>query len=219
MNYKIYKITNQINEKIYVGKTILDLQDRFKQHIYDSQKDQLCQRPLYSAMNKYGVENFHIELIEECAIEKSNEREIYWIEYYHGYSQGYNATLGGDGKILYDYDKIAELIANGYTTKEIIQFIGCKGDTVRTVARLYNLKITQPLESATRQMMDSKKEVHQYSLRDEYIQTFESYSMAAKWLLQQGIVQNEKALAGVRSHIAEVCNGTRKTAYKYIWKN
>lgn len=218
MRYKIYKITNNINDKVYVGKTILSLEERFNQHIKDSVKERCEKRPLYSAMNKYGYNHFSISLIEECPVEESNQKEIYWIEHFHGYSQGYNATLGGDGTILYNYDNIAELIKNGYTTKEIMQFIGCKEDTVRTVAKLYNLIITFPIGSVRRQMMDNRKEVHQYSLKNEYIQTFESYSMAAKWLLQQGIIKNEKTLGGVRSHIAEVCNGTRKTAYKYIWK-
>ena len=61
-------------------------------------------------MNKYGIENFIIEEIEEVDVKELSIREIYWIEYYNSYKNGYNATLGGDGKILYDYDLIAELI-------------------------------------------------------------------------------------------------------------
>lgn len=61
-------------------------------------------------MNKYGPEHFHIELIEET--DNPEERERYWIQYYGSYHNGYNATLGGDGKswlelpeeqIIYDY--------------------------------------------------------------------------------------------------------------------
>ena len=61
----IYKITNDINDKIYVGKTNLSLQERFLQHCRDSQKESILNRPLYKAMNKYGVNHFQIELIEK----------------------------------------------------------------------------------------------------------------------------------------------------------
>ena len=58
----IYKITNQINGKSYIGKTNLpSIQERFKEHISDSKRARMEKRPLYSAMNKYGIENFKIE--------------------------------------------------------------------------------------------------------------------------------------------------------------
>ena len=46
-------------------------------------------------MRKYGIENFTFSVIEECSQEQLNEREIYWIEYYDTYKNGYNSTLGG----------------------------------------------------------------------------------------------------------------------------
>ena len=52
-------------------------------------------------MNKYGIEHFHIELIEET--DNPEEREIYWIEKLGSFKNGYNATLGGDGKKYLDY--------------------------------------------------------------------------------------------------------------------
>ena len=51
-------------------------------------------------MNKYGIEHFHIEIIEE--IDNPEEREIYWINVKDTYTYGYNATLGGDGKTFID---------------------------------------------------------------------------------------------------------------------
>lgn len=46
-------------------------------------------------MNKYGISNFTFEIIEECDKQSLNEREIYWIEYYDSFHNGYNMTIGG----------------------------------------------------------------------------------------------------------------------------
>jgi len=59
---RVYLITCLINNKRYVGVTILTLKRRFSGHIYDIRRND---RPLYRAMKKYGIENFKIELIEE----------------------------------------------------------------------------------------------------------------------------------------------------------
>lgn len=92
----IYKITNIINGKVYIGQAD-DINRRWYHHKYYYQvKDNL----IYRAMRKYGIENFSFEVIEECSIEALDEREIYYIEQYNSYinaekSNGYNATLGG----------------------------------------------------------------------------------------------------------------------------
>lgn len=61
-------------------------------------------------MNKYGIENFFIEEIEEVENpDKLNEREVFWIEYFGTFKNGYNATSGGDGKSFVDYELIYNL--------------------------------------------------------------------------------------------------------------
>ena len=85
MNGSIYKITNDVNDKIYVGKTLLNIQKRFFQHKAESLRNKNEKRPLYRAMNKYGYEHFHIELIEECPVEILSDKEIYWINFYDSY--------------------------------------------------------------------------------------------------------------------------------------
>lgn len=105
----IYKITNDINNKIYIGKTeYVNPEDRWKQHLKEYNKKRCEKRPLYSAINKYGEEHFHFEVIEET--DNPEEREQYWIEKlrtYVGFNDcnGYNATLGGDGKSYLNLDE------------------------------------------------------------------------------------------------------------------
>lgn len=92
-NICIYKITNLVNNKIYIGQTITGVDSRWKGHLY---KDG-C-KFLHNAILKYGKENFKIEVIEYCEENKLDDREIYWISYYHSTDRniGYNILKGGN---------------------------------------------------------------------------------------------------------------------------
>lgn len=93
----IYKITNLINGKIYIGQTSKTIQERFEAHLKKARA--YTNRYLYDAMNKYGYENFKVTEIEECDNANLDEREIYWIKYYNSNNKqyGYNMTIGGGG--------------------------------------------------------------------------------------------------------------------------
>ena len=69
----IYKIVNNLNQKIYIGKTNRSIEERFKEHIRKA--NQNIDRPLYRAIRKYGIENFTINQIEECSLEQVEECE------------------------------------------------------------------------------------------------------------------------------------------------
>ena len=101
----IYCITNLINNKQYVGKTTYSVKRGWKQHCSDYKKLKCANRPLYKAMNKYGLEHFHIEEIENVENNMLDEREKYWIKYYNSYNNGYNSTIGGREIALYDFDE------------------------------------------------------------------------------------------------------------------
>ena len=213
---KIYKIINDINDKVYVGKTTSTIENRFKEHCADRNRREMENRPLYRAMNKHGVEHFSIHLIEECPNDQENERESYWIGYYKGYEEGYNATRGGEGKCLYDHEKIFELLQQGKNSKEISAIIGCSSDVVYEVAKANNFSISYQNEYA-KQLEQSKKRVAQYDLQGNFIQSFDSYADAARWLVENGKAKTLNG--GVRGHIGDVCKGVRKSAYKYLWKD
>lgn len=115
----IYKITNDINNKIYIGKTLFSIEKRWKEHCSEYSQQRVENRPLYRAMNKYGIKHFYIEPIEECSNDAVNEREKYWIEYYGSFKYGYNATKGGDGKPYCDYDLVFALWNEGLTITAI----------------------------------------------------------------------------------------------------
>lgn len=105
----IYKITNTINNKIYIGKTERDIKTRWEEHLrHISTYPNI---PLYRAMKKYGIEVFNVEQIEECPDSQVNERESYWILYFDTYKNGYNCTKGGDGSLKeYDENELQDII-------------------------------------------------------------------------------------------------------------
>lgn len=209
----IYKITCDLNQKNYVGKTNLTIEERFKQHLIDAQQKHKEARPLYRAIQKYGKEHFHIEEIEQCSAEEASLKEQYWIGYYKGYEEGYNATLGGDGKLLYDHQAIIEQLKLTPYLKEVANQFSCSTDLVSIIAKANNIKIKN---RGQEQLKEQSKIIHQYNKNGDFIQSFSSTVEAATWCFQQGLVS--KLYSGVRSHIAEVANGKRKTAYGYIWK-
>lgn len=211
MSY-IYKITNDINQKIYIGKTDFSIEKRFKEHCKDAFRDKNEKRPLYSAMRKYGVENFHIELVEECPQEEVDKKEIYWIGFYKSFSNGYNATLGGDGKAFYNHEAIINRLKECPYPVLVAEEFGCCTDTVLNIAKANNI-IVKNLSND--KLKSASKIVYQYSKDGQLLNSFSSTIEAAKWCFENG---HCKTLAsGVRSHISDVCNGKRKSAYGYIW--
>lgn len=101
----IYKIENLINHKIYIGQTTKERPtDRFSQHRYLARhpEQETSISYLHRAMNKYGIENFSFEVIEEIENSSLNEREQYWIKEKESLTpHGYNMTIGGEGTIGY----------------------------------------------------------------------------------------------------------------------
>lgn len=87
----IYKITNLINQKVYIGQSI-NIEKRWQDHCATVDN---C--AIHRAIQKYGKENFVFEILEECDLSMLNEKEIYYIEKYNSYYDGYNMTLGGEG--------------------------------------------------------------------------------------------------------------------------
>ena len=99
----VYKITNLIDGKIYIGKSVSNYLDRYKEHLKIAnnweEMQQTCRSHLYSAMYKYGVENFEICSVEECSNDILSEREKYYISKFNSQDPGtgYNIASGGAG--------------------------------------------------------------------------------------------------------------------------
>jgi hypothetical protein len=102
----IYKIENKVNGKVYVGQSI-HIEQRWSEHKAELRGNYHHNAHLQSSWNKYGEDNFEFSIIEVFKkINKLNEREIYWINYYDSYKNefGYNLTTGGCGTRKYNDD-------------------------------------------------------------------------------------------------------------------
>ena len=90
----VYKITNTLNRKIYIGQTVQSLNNRWKQHLRDSKKD--LDFPIYRAIKKYGPENFRIEEIDGAnSLSELNYLETHYIHRFDSLviKNGYNILV------------------------------------------------------------------------------------------------------------------------------
>lgn len=205
----IYQIQNDVNGKLYVGKTEFSLEKRFKEHCQDAFRERNEKRPLYSAMRKYGIEHFHISLIEET--NNPEEREKFWIEYLGTFKNGYNATIGGDGKAYIDYELVIATYSILQNQKAVAKAMDISVDSVRSILRQKNVKILSSQEV----QKNKQKPVKMYTLFEDSIRTFPSLKTAARFLISQKLTNCKEST--IANHISEVCRGKRKTAAGYRW--
>ena len=97
----IYKITNLVNQKVYIGQTKQSLEKRWSAHKSSSNCIYLAK-----AIKKHSVSNFKIEQIDSASnLEDLNKKEEYWISFFNSNINGYNLTSGGDSRILSEKSK------------------------------------------------------------------------------------------------------------------
>jgi group I intron endonuclease len=91
MIYSIYKITNKVNNKVYIGFT-QNVDKRWKNHSRSEYN-----RPLYNSIRKHGIDNFTFEIIYQSKDREHTlvEMEPFFIEEYNSYNNGYNCVKGG----------------------------------------------------------------------------------------------------------------------------
>lgn len=120
----IYKITNNVNGKVYIGQTIQTVKERFYQHCATKCSDSVLNMAIHRAIKKYGKSNFTIEVIEEVDKDSLNDREKFWIEYYNSYNNGYNSTRGGQDSSTHCKELDTESIIKEYNSGKSLRSIG-----------------------------------------------------------------------------------------------
>ena len=175
------------------------------------------QPALYNSFNKYGYNNHTFEIVEECPLERLDERELYWGEYYNVLKEGLNCRLG-EGRGICSEETKQKMriprteewkrnIGNANRKPKPLGF-GSKPEGFRDKMSLINKGIPKPKPQGFGNTITElkSKSIQQYSLEGVLVNEFNSVKEANKYLNKN-------------SHsIGRVCRGERKTAFGYIWK-
>ena len=220
----IYKIENLVNGKKYIGQST-NIEKRWKEHIklskIKSDKESILKRqqaPLYRALNKYGVENFSFTILEECSVEELNDKEKYWINYYHSFwkdssGDGYNLTIGGDGNqtILPDEYLIwVKQWEDGLSIAAISRETGRDPQTITRYLKIYCKNFTSEeikKRNDGSQLPNLSKKVNQYDLVGNFIRSYES------------VIEAANAVKACPDQIRRCAKGTfqTKTCKNFYW--
>lgn len=177
----IYKITNQLNNKQYIGKTSVPIEVRWKGHLHRAFSDYNRNEHFINAIRKYGENNFKIELIEECEDSILNEREIYWIKYFDTYNNGYNSTIGGEGDIKYDRKEILTLWNNGYSLGDIQEKLGCQRETASKALQAQGIQEKDISKRGYEQVKNKlSRKIEQYDINGNLLHTYLNAYEASK---------------------------------------
>lgn len=195
----IYIIKNTINDKVYIGQTLFDVETRWKQHLQEAKKH--TNRHLYNAINYYGEDKFYYEILVKDVEDKDlNDLEKHYIKLYDSFNSGYNMTIGGEGGSIYDINvkQVYELWKDGLSPKQIAEELKCSIEAI--YSRLKTYPDYDPLRTVSRP-------VHCYDLFGMYLQSFCSAAQA------------ERVFGGKRDsdNIAATARGIQKTAYGLQW--
>lgn len=206
MSIGIYKITNKVNGKSYIGLSS-NIEERFKKH-----RQMQGEKILYSAFKKYGIESFDFSVLEYCSLEQLAEREKYWIAYYDTYNNGYNATLGGDGRASIDHNLVIQDFEKTGFCKTTAENLGISRHQVGKILTSNGIQHRNFVNCGGL----NKKRVGQFSKAGEFIQEFASQEEAANYLVSIG--KTKASINTIRGHIGQNCAGKEKTSYGFVWK-
>lgn len=213
----IYKITNKINGKCYIGQTKRIITKRFNEHKRSSKdtKRKEYDYPLYRAFRKYGVENFFIEEIEKCDLNKIDKREDYWINYYDSIHNGYNQQLGGNGgnRIILDENKVIKEYKKLKTLEKVAKVFNCSSVVIEHILQKHNVKIISAIEHTKMEC----KDVFQYDENHNLINKFASFTEAGKWLIDNNI-SNAKSDLNAGHCIRRLLLRGNNYIYNYYWE-
>lgn len=191
----IYKATNLINGLVYIGQTTITIEKRRQGHIYNSRKYCLC---FYDAIREYGIDNFNFEEIARYDADTKeelkailNEKEIYYIDYYHSTDKkyGYNLDAGGSSNstanhIIYQYDLQGNYVGEFDSAKNAAKILNlsekrlCKSRNTRFGLVEVGGFYWSHIKSEHLDIIDFKgsqgRKVYQYDLQGNLVQIYNS---------------------------------------------
>ena len=196
----LYVIRNSVNTKVYVGKTYKQINSRFAEHLREAKNGDKT-RPLHRAINAHGYDKFHIELIGQYEVGALEEKEVEYISLYNSYNNGYNATLGGDGRryLSVTDEEIIQTYEISVNLTDTAAKLHIDPKTVKTVLESNNIGIKSRI----------KKSVTKPVTLLDINERFNSAEDCAQFLIDSDI--SEASLVRTIIGIQRVCQGIRHT--------
>lgn len=181
MLVNLYIITNDINNKVYIGQTTRSIESRWRKHIEDAIRRDGGYNKFHKAIIELGYEHFSIRLIDKFDASIIDKKEIEYIKKYDSYNNGYNSTLGGGTGLRInqeDRDRIRDLYISGESRANIARYMECNVDTVKCILIEYGIspdyKRNEPIEIVmydenfnVQYIFDSKNEAYEYIKENE----------------------------------------------------
>lgn len=235
----IYKCTNLLNGKIYIGLTTQALSTRVSRHKRDhvDESNPRFNIIFYRALRKYGWRNFKWEVIDSAeSLDSLCEKEQYWINHYRTFihfndSNGYNMTLGGEGtKGLQLFGQDNGFYGRKHTdeTKRLISVN--HSDVSGENNPMYGKEQSKETRDKIRQKALGRKrtdeankkikdffEKHGHPSNRPVVQLTKGGEFIAEFKsIKEGSVKGLQS-SGAHHHISSCCNGFLKQAYGYKW--
>jgi len=206
----VYKITNKINGKMYIGGST-NVESRRIDHFKPYRINKLKHLPLYEAMIKFGRENFEFEILEEVTKEELENKEEYYINKYNAVDDGYNVistalTMHDEEFSKANADRLREQNLKNWQDPEYREHItNSSREYQKTVPYEKRLNAIKGLNKYTNSI---KKKVYQYDKQGNFIAEYD------------GVREAERALNLPNDSVGKVCRGVknRKTAGGFVWK-
>lgn len=211
----IYVLKNTINDKMYIGQTRRDYQTRFYEHkVYARRLEK--ESKLYIAMNELGINNFYIEVLEQCSDELLNTLELHYIRKYNTVNCGYNTTYPVQSNRNYkvhDYtDKVIDMYKSGFSFAKIAKGSNISANEVAKIIRKYGIERDK---SVKQKHTFEPKPIVMYSLNFEPQKQFSSIKSAYEWLLENSEYNVTKF--GAYAYIDVACSNGN-IAYGHRWQ-
>ena len=182
----------------YVGKTYRYIKDRFQEHIAESNRERSFSRDLYVAMRAYGIENFEIVSLGVYEQGELEKKEIEYIELYDTFKNGYNQTLGGDGKryISISDEELTKLYYELGSINKVAEAVGHDSGWISKILKSNGVEIA----------------THKFEpvLINELNMRFIDICSCARWLKENGYTKPSAKLRNVAKGIRRAINGDRK---------
>lgn len=201
----IYLITNLINGKVYVGQSV-DIHRRYTEHLRSGQPDKYAMKnerdintPIHKAMQKYGVDNFALTILEECLKEELNDKEKYWIKYYQSNEKdkGYNLTDGGQESVGCKGENHSQAKLTQKEVDEIKNLLKTTKMTMTEIMNIYQVSKSAICMINTGKTWYDKNE--NYPLRLTYTGSQGSKNPRAKYTEEQVMDMRKKYSQGISS--------------------